>query len=1474
MSKISAIRFINLNYNDDMTSVSDKTFFCNGINTLMALENGGGKSVLIQMITALFVQKRFRDAKNRPFGGFFNSHKPTFIMVEWEREQKAGYVLTGMMVRKSQKNQNAKENDLEMINFISEYKEQCERDIHHLPVVTKTDKELVLKSFADCRTIFDNFRRGPYKQSFFMYDMNKDGQAADYFEKLHDYGIEYKEWQNIIKKINRDEGALALLFQECKDEQGVVTTWFLDAVEKKLNTNTDKVAGFRDILEDYINTCFNNRVELRNKYVFERFEEEAARIKEQADKNLKAVIDQDARRANIVSYLITLKNMKDITEKALNTEVEQIIKLKQELKKTDHQKHSAKFYELADKIAALKEESDRLDAELKELGEEKNAWERKLHLLEVAERQEIVDRENEQYEKANQALQIFQRNDEDLKPERDYIGYLLCEYYKDEHSRIEALHDETVQEIKTKKDTEANMRNDIDDITQKQIAIEGELSRLSTLIDSYSKEEARYNKRWNEHLDRNMYGEYDFGGFDHYLEELNKKITEARSALATKRQLLGEIDDSIEFLKKTLEKQRQQKEQVAVNLTSAKVQKEELDQEIEYRNTALKYFDLTPEDIYNTVKILHTADRKIDDLETGIDCLKRESEKLKEEINVLSTGKTIELTPELQRIFERHGINIVQGLEWLKHDGASEQKKLSLVDRNPYLPHALLMTNNEWERLKNDKSDILSSVLIPIVLRETLADSDVVETEETESFQKVHFFTSFNRDLLNEERLKELISQKSKELNGKENDIEEKKEEADKLKVLRSKIKDQKLSKTAYDSLISKIDALNAQETELQRNLELTDAKIKNTAKKREQVDHELTTEDQNVQKMEDQHTDLEELSQAYKSYQQRIQENTNCEKKKEALGTQKTAIQGQLKSLEDDLEILACKKREFDEQKAETAKLRNAYAQYKETKRPENFASELANNIQQLIARYKAITGDRNAKEEELKAESASAYKRLTEATNNLKRLAKKYELNPEDWEKTQFSHAEQDRAEAEIEKLKDAQNEKDDAKAEKIISITKIEYAQETCLEWMQRDCETKTPLPLKDVPKINFKEQKDKLLLQKQEHEKNQDQATALLQIYGGNISALIEFKDDPTEGLTCLSDDFSTFSCQDFEEYTHNKLEGYKAAVKNVTAQREELEKTIEEIKGIQEFNDDYYKTLFATLVKLEHDPREVIRQIEVVLASHQEQMELLNVNIATINKEKTEVLRSLLEYTDSMHKEMAKIDNNSSVPIRDKSLKMLKLSLPKWEDNDQIYKRRLEDFVDKLTNEGIERLEQDKSIHDLVGKELTSAKLYDAVIGIMNIHILIYKIESQRERLLSWDAAATNSNGEGFLSAFIILSCLLYYMRRDDNDIFADKNEGKVLIMDNPFGKTNAPHLLLPMMELALKNNTQLICLTGHDGESIYNCFNNIYVLNKIPVSLNGVEYIEGKHIEGAEPEILDSARFRVSDPESEQIDLF
>ena len=67
MSKIRAVRLININYNHDANRISDETMHFNGESVLISLQNGGGKSVLVQMLCAPFVAEAFPELQGAAF---------------------------------------------------------------------------------------------------------------------------------------------------------------------------------------------------------------------------------------------------------------------------------------------------------------------------------------------------------------------------------------------------------------------------------------------------------------------------------------------------------------------------------------------------------------------------------------------------------------------------------------------------------------------------------------------------------------------------------------------------------------------------------------------------------------------------------------------------------------------------------------------------------------------------------------------------------------------------------------------------------------------------------------------------------------------------------------------------------------------------------------------------------------------------------------------------------------------------------------------------------------------------------------------------------------------------------------------------------------------------------------------------------------------------------------------------------------
>ena len=271
MSKINTLRIVNLNYNNNSIKISDEAFQFNGESTLMSLRNGGGKTVLVQMMTAPFVHKRYRDTKDRKFESYFTTNRPTFIMVEWVLDGEAGYVLTGMMVRKNQEVSDGEVHDeLEMINFVYEYTARCENDIYHIPIINETESGMTLKNWGSCKKVFEKLKRED-GMHFNYYDMDMPSQSRMYFEKLKQYQINYKEWETIIKKINLKESGLSELFTDCRDEKGLVEKWFLEAIESKLNKDGNRILEFETIIKKYAKQYRDNQTKIQRMEKSQRF---------------------------------------------------------------------------------------------------------------------------------------------------------------------------------------------------------------------------------------------------------------------------------------------------------------------------------------------------------------------------------------------------------------------------------------------------------------------------------------------------------------------------------------------------------------------------------------------------------------------------------------------------------------------------------------------------------------------------------------------------------------------------------------------------------------------------------------------------------------------------------------------------------------------------------------------------------------------------------------------------------------------------------------------------------------------------------------------------------------------------------------------------------------------------------------------------------------------------------------------------
>ena len=405
MSKINAIRLINVNYNNNANRISDEILYFNGESTLISLQNGGGKSVLVQMLTAPFVHPRYRNAKDRLFESYFTTAKPSFILVEWALDQGAGYVLTGLMVRKAQDMQEERKENLDIVGIISEYQEPCVQDIRNLPVVEKGKKEMILKNFNSCRQLFETYKKDR-DMNFFYYDLINYAQSRQYFEKLSEYQINYKEWETIIKKINQKESGLSDLFSDCKDEKGLTEKWFLEAIESKLNKEKNRIREFQSILEKYAGQYKDNRSKIKRRDNIRQFKEEAEGIRIRAEEYQTAEKEENYQQNKIAWFIYDVNNLLHKTEQEQKQSEEVLEKLNQDISRVEYEELSSNLYDYEDEQNRHLGNRDMIDMERENLQDQAAETEKKLHIMDCARQQQSVTEEQTELDLLREKIKV------------------------------------------------------------------------------------------------------------------------------------------------------------------------------------------------------------------------------------------------------------------------------------------------------------------------------------------------------------------------------------------------------------------------------------------------------------------------------------------------------------------------------------------------------------------------------------------------------------------------------------------------------------------------------------------------------------------------------------------------------------------------------------------------------------------------------------------------------------------------------------------------------------------------------------------------------------------------------------------------------------------------------------------------------------------------------------------------------------
>lgn len=1469
MSKINRIRIINLSYNNHTIRVDDELLDFGGESTLLSLRNGGGKSVLVQMLTAPFVHRRYRDARDRPFESYFTTNKPTFLLVEWRLDGDAGYVLTGMMVRRRQASDGEETNDpLEIVNLIYEYRGEDPCDIGHIPLTEETESGRRLKGYAFCRRMFEEWKKEK-KGRFFWYDMSVSAQSRNYFEKLKEYRIYYREWESIIKKVNLKESGLSELFADARDERGLVEKWFLDAVESKLNQDTSRIRRFGELLYKYIRMYKENQSKLLRRETIRRFEEETEPVRLCAG-DLKKKLSEQAEIENRLACLI--RELTELSE-AARGENERIA---EEIRAVTEQIQIIRYEELSYEIYRI------LDAE-QEITEQKGSEEEK-HAANQAEQAEVLKSRNiltcakvfEEYVQASQdqmevenRLERQKEKDQDSAPERERLGYNLRLYYERERADRERRVSELTDMIKSagiRQEELAASRKKTEDERAMTAGLMGGVKRA---IEDYDRAEQEYNRNTKRRLVRNILGEYEPGIFDLLSVEMIRELDGKKAGLTALKKESEEGENLLRGCARELEDCGRRAGACERRILECEETMNRLNQAVEIRRTLLRYVDCGDDRLFDTPYLLEAYQRKLGELEVSLREREERRKALSEEYEKLRSGRVLELPKELEDALEGAGIHYIYGMEWLKRLDKDAQEKQRIALGNPFLPYSIILSERDIAALAAADLPVYTKFPVPVIRREDLETPAGAGEEPLVRLGKVSFYVLFNRELLDEERLSQLLEGKKKRLMEADEAVLTGRRERNLLSEKYDILRFQDLTKEGYaragKSLKDTREEAGRLEEEI-RALRVRQDELRQSRKEREANRRGLEEE---IAGLERELRDMQGLKKQYEQYLENRQELFRLTDKKKRLEAQLEDCLVQEKKVQEEVYVRNQERlrAELDLEKA--AQEAAAFSGYQ--------PCELLNkDPEDMRARFDALTKEIHEGLKDLEEALAKAQKAFRKKENELVRITDKLGVKEIQYRNTRYDPFEEDRLlekSAQLEKAAGLLGREINRLDRELAVKQEQERAKRQTLYQQLGRTEVK---PREEISDLEFTA---RISLRNQELEGLKEEADRMagrLSVYEQNLSALAEYEELKVTAPYEFERKLSEYDREELNRLQGSLKRDYRNKGAEITQGRQTLSEQIRQVMEMAIFGDEFYHNPLRTLYQIRENPENVLEQLDITRASYESLLEKLAADIAMVEKEQEKVTELLLDYVHDVHRNLDKIDKNSTITVRDHPIRMLRIRLPKWEEQEESIRQKLTGFIEDLTKSGLAGLAKNENVEEMIGARVTTKNLYDIACGIGNIEVRLYKIEEQKEYPISWAQVAGNSGGEGFLSAFVVLSSLLSYMRREDTDIFMQQEEGKVLVMDNPFAQTNAAHLLKPLMEISKKSNTQLICLTGLGGESIYSRFDNIYVLNLIPSGIRkGTMYLRGDHVKGdeADTEVMEASRFEVEEAEQLSFDF-
>lgn len=1436
MPQISKVRIVNFNYNDGKRLIADELYdFASkekntALNVLINLANGGGKSVLVQLMMQPIIPKA--KVAGRKIESFFNKASDhCFILLEWIKDNSTEKLLTGIAMAASES--LVTEDDLsrgmavKYYTFYTNYASDTSiSSIVNLPLSKRENGRFVVADFDFVRTLTKKSN-----EALICYPAEDNPKWQ---KKLAEYGLVQSEWR-MMEKLNSEEGGLSKYFGDFKTSNNLIDRLLIPTIESKLNqTYSKEDNSLTTMLISYAKQYASNKEVIRQKEIYENFSNELTKLLPKAENLWKANDDFEKCIKELYGFSDILYEKLDESKSLQEKYDLDIEQLDRKATRIEQERASLAYYQAKENFDLATKKYDEATAEeQKLLGQYNDKISKKL-LLECAE----------YYQKLLQIVGELSaiRSEISRRESGGENGHELAMVKYSIYVQIRELlskHLPEVENLKKQHEFLVFQKFECEKQCQKSEKtfekVKEEYARADERLRSAESETDREVSKYAIEISRRLDGEY---AIDEIVEVKTIKSEEKKKFeddIDNANEKLARIEDEILSIleeKTELSQSRSEGEQECEYIKENLCDYYEKEKQIEkicseynlnfgmrFKNYMQEY--LLSEQRANQAKQSEIL-RKISIVEEEIKSAKRGSLHIPyvviEYLN--STGV-------------RYSTCEKYLTEQVEKGKLSNEDSLDILRNYPAVAFGIIMDSSEKKRFFDYGREKWFPAMIPLYTYDQMAQilNNTKKFDGAIAFYCEEYFINVNQFIEGlEKNHKELINESNLLYNIDAKIITQ-------LEVVNSFTYNENYENEQKDIIAlleknileidAKIQSIEIRKTDLFTIKEKTKCKIQELSELDQKIERILEGIETILQRISEEQSFAEDLHHK-KIYLEEAEQNYK-------------KIQDQFNELAKNLDITDEKLNVIENQISELNDINNQIGECESTE-------IICEDWRELYRRYQTLQLVLNQELSGLKIQLDDKCSRKIEYEKEIKTRG----CSIEEYKDVVFS-------EEQLNKVREE---------EKILQ-SKCSVANKRTMQELEQKGKAEGSLNSAKQALVKFGEPLDMSevgndfdirLKQIRENKKILNDEKDKCKNFENKINITIGILNDRLKKLN-RPDAIAKIQFEDsFDEQFKRMIKEYETVKNNKKEISTQVVETLQTMKKhFSSFFCGVSNAIDSMLLLLSNEKRgdryyTLIEHINGNIQNTNRAMAQIMTDLKEFENNHNDLIRQCVMQGSRIHEGILQMASSSRVTVydgRDKK-QMIRFDIPMEIDQNVAYNSIAEeinngtkDIVDKMSDESV----TDVDIKKIAEKIIGSKNLFRKYIGKETIRVDAYKIDKnpQNAGYRSWEQTQINNSGaEKFVIYFAVILSLMNYTRGDLGSI-RDKELCSVLILDNPFGATSSKHILVPMFEIAKHFRVQMICLSDINKSDVINCFDIVIkaIVKKLSMSNNELLTHEG-----------------------------